>query len=113
MTQVELSRALHLGKSTISQYISGARSPDISTLKAIAELFSVSTDYLLGCTQVRWPAALREPDLELMVERAGELPPEDRRKVLDYMEYLRYERRRQKPGGRPETGGPPGPPKNR
>jgi len=105
MTQVELSRRLHLGKSTVSQYISGARNPDIATLKALAELFSVSTDYLLGRTEVRWPAVFKEPDLELVVDRAGELDPEDRRKVLDYMDYLRFERRR----GRTTGGGPSGP----
>lgn len=105
MTQVELSRLLHLGKSTISQYISGARNPDIETLKAVAEFFSVSTDFLLGRSSVRWPAAFREPDLGLVVDRAAELPPEDRRKLLDYVEYLRFEHRRQKAAPRSEPSG--------
>ncbi len=94
MTQVELSRLLHLGKSTVSQYVSGIRNPDIATLKAVAEVFAVSTDYLLGRTDVRWPAVFKEPDLELVVDRAGELNPEDRRRLLDYLDYLKYERRR-------------------
>lgn len=97
MSQVELSRLLHLGKSTISQYIGGTRNPDITTLKAVAEVFSVSTDFLLGRTEVRWPAVFKEHDLELVIDRAGELEPEDRRKLLDYLDYLRFERRQQRP----------------
>lgn len=105
MSQVGLSRLLHLGKSTISQYISGVRNPDIATLKAVAEAFSVSTDYLLGRTEVRWPAVFKEPDLELVLDGAGELGPEDRRRLLDYLEYLRFQRRR-----KTRTGKRPGPP---
>lgn len=104
MTQVELSRLLHLGKSTVSQYISGIRNPDIATLKAVAEVFAVSTDYLLGRTDVRWPAVFKEPDLELVVDRAGELGPEDRRKLLDYLDYLKYDSRRK---GAPKPTRPP------
>jgi transcriptional regulator with XRE-family HTH domain len=94
MTQAELSRALHLGKSTVSQYVSGVRTPDVSTLAKLAEFFSVSVDYLLGRTGVPWPAVIKEPDVEALVRRAGDLTPEDRRKVLDYIDYLRFERRR-------------------
>jgi len=96
MTQAELSRRLHLGKSTVSQYISGARTPDLSTAHRIAEFFSVSLDYLLGRTEVRWPASLKDPDLQAMVNRAGGLTPGERRKVLDYIDYLQYESRRRR-----------------
>lgn len=99
MTQAELARALHLGKSTVSQYISGVRTPDVSTLKRMAEHFTVSADYLLGRTDVRWPAIVKEPDVELVLSRLGEMPPEDRRKLLDYMDYLRYERHRKGDAG--------------
>ena len=98
MSQVELAQALHLGKSTVSQYISGTRTPDLSTLKRIAEFFAVSLDFLLGQAEVRWPAVVREPDVELAVRRLIDLHPEDRKRLLDYMDYLRFERRRKDPG---------------
>ena len=97
MSQVELAQALHLGKSTVSQYISGTRTPDLATLKRIAELFAVSLDFLLGQAEVRWPAVVREPDVELAVRRLIDLHPEDRKRLLDYMDYLRFERRRKDP----------------
>jgi transcriptional regulator with XRE-family HTH domain len=99
MSQVELAQALHLGKSTVSQYISGTRTPDLATLKRIAEFFAVSLDFLLGQAEVRWPAVVREPDVELAVRRLMDLHPEDRKRLLDYMDYLRFERRRKDPDG--------------
>jgi transcriptional regulator with XRE-family HTH domain len=101
MSQVELAKALHLGKSTVSQYISGTRTPDLATLKRIAEFFTVSLDFLLGQAEVRWPAVVREPDVELAVRRLIDLHPEDRKRLLDYMDYLRFERRRKDPPAPP------------
>lgn len=94
MTQAQLARELHLGKSTVSQYISGTRTPDLATARRLADFLAVSLDYLLGRTDIRWPAVLRDPDIQTMVNRAENLTPQQRQKVLDYLEYLRYEGRR-------------------
>ncbi|HCW51046.1 MAG TPA: hypothetical protein DGR79_03115 [Clostridiales bacterium] len=105
MTQAELARTLHLGKSTVSQYISGVRSPDLGTVRKIAEFFSVSIDYLIGRTDVRWPALLKDADVQLLIDRTGELTPAQRRRLLEFIDYLRFEeRRREKPRASPETG---------
>ena len=37
---------------TVSQYERGVRRPDIDTLELIADFFNVSTDYLLGTSDV-------------------------------------------------------------
>ncbi|MCL6581781.1 MAG: helix-turn-helix domain-containing protein [Firmicutes bacterium] len=95
MSQADLARALHCGKSTVSQYISGARTPDVETLRRMAELFGVSLDYLLGRTELRWPSLIKEPEVEVLVARAQDLTPEERRHVLDYIEYLRFRRERE------------------
>ena len=50
MTQAELAKALALGESTISFYEADKREPDYQTLKAVADFFGVTTDYLLGRT---------------------------------------------------------------
>ncbi|WZL82645.1 helix-turn-helix transcriptional regulator [Vallitaleaceae bacterium 9-2] len=47
LTQTELSKLLSVSKSTISMYENGNREPDLKTLKAIADFFNVSIDYLL------------------------------------------------------------------
>lgn len=49
MTQDDLAKALGFsGKSTVSQWEAGVRSPDPTTIVKIAKLFNCTTDYLLG-----------------------------------------------------------------
>lgn len=48
MTQSQLSQKLGLTKSVISAYENGLRMPSYDVLIAIAKLFKVTTDYLLG-----------------------------------------------------------------
>lgn len=48
MTQSHLAEKLRISSSTIGMYEQNRRSPDMETLDKIAELFNVSTDYLLG-----------------------------------------------------------------
>lgn len=50
LTQEEIGKKLNKTKNNISQYETGKREPDIETLQKLANLFSVSLDYLLGQT---------------------------------------------------------------
>lgn len=50
MTQEEVGRVLSVGKSTISQYENGITTPDLDSVRKLADLFRVPTDYLLGRT---------------------------------------------------------------
>lgn len=51
MTQAQLSQKLELTKSVISAYETGLRLPSYDVLIHIAQIFKVSTDYLLGVEQ--------------------------------------------------------------
>lgn len=51
ITQEELGRQIGVGKTTISNYETGYSSPDSDTLTKLADIFGVSTDYLLGRTE--------------------------------------------------------------
>ncbi|MCI9486837.1 MAG: helix-turn-helix transcriptional regulator [Lachnospiraceae bacterium] len=51
MTQEQLSRRLGLTKSVISAYETGMRMPSYDVLIAIARIFKVTTDFLLGVEQ--------------------------------------------------------------
>ncbi|MFI3169201.1 MAG: helix-turn-helix transcriptional regulator [Faecalibacterium sp.] len=46
-TQEELAELLHVSRQSISKWESGQSIPDITKIMSMAELFSVSTDYLL------------------------------------------------------------------
>ncbi len=51
MTQAQLSQKLGLTKSVISAYETGLRLPSYDVLIHIAQIFKLSTDYLLGVEQ--------------------------------------------------------------
>lgn len=48
MSQKELANKLSISPSTVGMYEQGRREPDLETVKKIASLFGVTTDYLLG-----------------------------------------------------------------
>ena len=72
LNQRQLGEKLSLAESTISLYESGKREPDNATLIKIAELFSVTTDTLLGQKEIA-PALSLEPK-KLTLEEALENP---------------------------------------
>lgn len=53
MTQTDLGKRINVTKSAISGYEKGIRTPDSETLKKIASVFDVTTDYLLGISDNR------------------------------------------------------------
>lgn len=55
----QLAHKIGIGKSSISQYESNQRTPSTDTQEALADLFNVDVDYLMGRTTIR-----RRIDLE-------------------------------------------------
>lgn len=53
ITQKDLSFQLHMSKTTLNGYVNDYREPDFATLVRLAEYFHVTTDYLLGFSDVR------------------------------------------------------------
>jgi transcriptional regulator with XRE-family HTH domain len=53
MIQEQLAAILNMAKSTVSQYENNINEPDLKTLIKLADIFEVSTDYLLGRSTVR------------------------------------------------------------
>ena len=50
LTQAELADLLGISSSSVGMYEQGRREPDISLINKICEVFSVTSDYLLGMT---------------------------------------------------------------
>ena len=53
MQQKELQEILHVSSGTATNYGKGRHEPNFETLIAIADLFDVSVDYLLGRTNFK------------------------------------------------------------
>lgn len=48
MSQVELSKVLHVSQQTITKWENGKAEPSSGALASIAKYFNVSADYLIG-----------------------------------------------------------------
>lgn len=62
MSQAQLAQALNVSPSAVGMYEQGRREPAAETLAAMADLFSVSVDYLITgrCLEVRDEARLSQ-----------------------------------------------------
>lgn len=52
ITQEQLASLLKVSRSTIGMYETGSREPDFETLEAIADIFNVDMDYLIGRSSI-------------------------------------------------------------
>lgn len=52
LSQQKLASFFHLSQQSIYKYENGLAEPDIETLKAFADFFQVSVDYLIGHTPI-------------------------------------------------------------
>ena len=55
LTQSQLAQIIMQSKSTISKYENGQIEPNIQTIIALAKYFNVTTDYLLGISDIKNP----------------------------------------------------------
>ena len=84
MTQADLARRLGITRSSINAWEMGISVPSTQSLLELADIFDVSTDYLLcrkGCATIG-VAGLDEQDVELVQTLVGHLrrknaPPKD------------------------------------
>lgn len=58
-TQRQLAVKARLSPGAIALYETGQRHPNIDMIITLARLFNVSTDYLLGLTELKDPAEIR------------------------------------------------------
>lgn len=62
ITQEQLAALLKVSRSTVGMYETGSREPDFETCEAIADIFNVDMDYLLGrsCVERKEPVLTNE-----------------------------------------------------
>jgi transcriptional regulator with XRE-family HTH domain len=60
LLQKELADKLGISRATVASWEAGHRTPELSAAQRLADFFTVSVDYLLGRTDQRNPAAVKE-----------------------------------------------------
>jgi len=97
ITQVRMGIELGVSQETISSYERGKSFPSVESLCRLAEYLHVSTDYLLGRTDIPTPVCrlsadgLSAKDLEIadLIKRASS---RDKDKIIGYVSALVGER---------------------
>lgn len=87
LTQQDLANKLDISKSTISMYETGNRTPDFEVLEAIADIFNVSLDSLIGSHS--------KPDTEISVLAAhaiDDLTEEEQLEIIKYAKFIKSQR---------------------
>lgn len=101
LSQNELAEKLNMTQQRISAYEKGKREPDINTIKQLADFFGVSTDYLLGKTDIRNPEK-KEPDLLDLAKIGFSMdkynPPNEKQKeqIRDILEIILKDNKKEK-----------------
>ena len=84
LTQQELGKRIGVGKSTVSMYENGERTPPLDILKSMASIFNINIDALVG-EKEKAPDKVPEAEDELV--QLIRLMPEDMKKI--YVDALR------------------------
>lgn len=84
MKQADLADKLNVTQATVSGWESGRRTPDLETVRRIAELFDCSIDELLG----NGKAPTVEQNGERSMLDITALSPENRDRLEDYLHLL-------------------------
>lgn len=99
LLQRDLADFLNISIGTVSNYETGAHEPDFKTLCKLADFFQVSTDYLLGRTDLPYDVKkLSEPirdgiTISDVTHTLLNMSSENLSAVLEYMELLTYKNR--------------------
>ncbi|WP_017728799.1 helix-turn-helix domain-containing protein [Halalkalibacterium ligniniphilum] len=95
-TQQEMANRLGITRQAYGKYENSQAEPDIKTLKKIAEIFNVKTDYLLGRTDK--PTVDLKPESEkenLFFFDQENITPEEAKELKKHLEFLRYKARQE------------------
>lgn len=114
LTLKQLGLMLNLGESTMSMYENGKRSPDYDTVLKLAEIFEVSTDFLLGRTNEKipgdrisnaikddaelarfWETMKERPELKIMFNQTKDLSPKAIQQVIRIIKAIEDEEDRE------------------
>ncbi|MEE0023940.1 helix-turn-helix domain-containing protein [Ruminococcus sp.] len=97
MTQKDVSTALNISPNTYKNYEQGLREPNGDTIVALANLFGVTTDYLLGRPDAKPPEdpiKLAAQEFHLDSAQRGILAaylymdPDDRKQFIAYIKQI-------------------------
>ena len=94
--QIEFCKMLGISQATLSGYETGKYQPDNTMLVKIATLFNVSTDYLLGNTDIPAPSrpTVDDDDIKFALFGTTDIDDETLEDIKAYARFKREQRKR-------------------
>ncbi|WP_224930414.1 helix-turn-helix domain-containing protein [Bacillus safensis] len=95
LTQEQIAKKIGISRGTYAHYEINKRRPDYETLIKIAEIFDVSTDYLVGRSDNQGYKIIddnkieSDPDLQIAFNAASDFSEEARKQTIDFINYIR------------------------
>lgn len=91
LSQNELAEKLHMTQQRISAYEKGKREPDINTITQLADFFGVSTDFLLGKSDIRKSDEQIKQEFEFAYHKEAEgLTDEEIADAIRFYKQIKY-----------------------
>lgn len=92
LTQEELAKKINNSRSNIANYENGKNMPSVEVLERLSEIFNVSTDYLLGKSDIRNPEEIKMDNDKIIIglSKKDYNPPtkEQQDKIEEYAKFV-------------------------
>jgi len=86
LNQTRLAQELSVSQGTLSYWERGYVEPDNKSIIKLANFFNVTTDYLLGVTNIPSPSGI---EINETLKKIKSLSPEDQAKAEEYIDMLK------------------------
>jgi len=94
LSQTELGAKLKLSQQAIAKWEKGVSEPDAENISKLADMFGVTTDYLLGKSKTPYPVPTTQQDISddereirLIARGISELNHEDKEMIMKFLQY--------------------------
>ena len=77
LSQKQVAKTIGVAAPTVSQWESGIANPTNKNLVKLAQLYGVSTDYLLSQETKKEPAPRINPKAQVLIEKLSTMTPEE------------------------------------
>ncbi|MGG3839700.1 helix-turn-helix transcriptional regulator [Paenibacillus thiaminolyticus] len=108
-TQDYVANLIGVARPTYTAYENGTKEPPLDTLNKIADLFDVSSDYLLGRTDLPSPSSNEEAELDALLRNHVHgaffkdylsAPEQKKEEMRQFLKFILDQEKNRKPGQR-------------
>jgi transcriptional regulator with XRE-family HTH domain len=87
-TQIDLAEKLGCTQGIITAYENGLKKPSVDKIASLAKVLGVTTDELIGQTEIKTASVSKNPKLWRKFEQVQKLPQQDKRMVFKMIDGL-------------------------